>query len=45
LEAVTGVQTCALPICIAYGIPMGGDIKYVDQVTIQKALTGRRVAD
>jgi recombination protein RecR len=30
---------------IAYGIPMGGDIKYVDQVTIQKALTGRRVAD
>jgi recombination protein RecR len=30
---------------IAYGIPMGGDIKYVDQVTIQKALSGRRATD
>ncbi len=29
---------------IAYGIPMGGDIKYMDQWTIKTALEGRRDA-
>jgi recombination protein RecR len=29
---------------IGFGIPMGGDVKYVDQVTIQRALAGRSVA-
>ena len=28
---------------IAQGIPMGGDIEYTDQVTLKKALEGRRV--
>lgn len=27
---------------IAYGIPMGSDIEYADQVTLQKALTDRK---
>ena len=27
---------------IATGIPAGGDIEYVDEVTMQKALEGRR---
>lgn len=27
---------------IAYGIPMGGDLKYTDKVTLEKALEGRR---
>ena len=27
---------------IAYGIPMGGDVKYADQVTLQRAIEGRR---
>ena len=27
---------------IAYGIPMGGDIEYTDNVTLAKALEGRR---
>ena len=30
---------------IGFGIPMGGDVKYVDQVTIQRALAGRRAAE
>ncbi len=30
---------------IGFGIPMGGDVKYVDQVTIQKAIAGRRLAE
>jgi recombination protein RecR len=30
---------------IGFGIPMGGDVKYVDQVTIQRAMAGRRAAD
>jgi recombination protein RecR len=30
---------------IAFGIPMGGDMKYVDQVTLQKSFGGRRPAD
>ena len=28
---------------IAYGLPMGGDIEYADEVTISKALEGRRI--
>jgi len=27
---------------IASGVPMGGELKYVDQVTLKKALEGRR---
>ena len=27
---------------IAYGIPIGGDLEYTDEVTISKALDGRR---
>ncbi len=27
---------------IAYGIPVGGDLEYIDQVTLAKALEGRR---
>ena len=27
---------------IAQGIPMGGDIEYTDEVTLKKALEGRR---
>lgn len=30
---------------IGFGIPMGGDVKYVDQVTIQRSLAGRRPVD
>ncbi len=26
---------------IAYGIPMGGDLKYIDRVTLERALKGR----
>ncbi len=26
---------------IAYGIPMGGDLKYIDRVTVERALRGR----
>ena len=29
---------------IAYGIPVGGDLEYVDEVTLAKALEGRRKA-
>jgi len=28
---------------IAYGIPIGGDLEYTDEVTISKAIDGRRV--
>ncbi len=28
---------------IAYGIPMGGDLKYTDRVTLERALKGRQV--
>lgn len=28
---------------IAYGLPMGGDIEYADEVTLSKALEGRRI--
>jgi recombination protein RecR len=28
---------------IAHGIPMGGDLDYADEVTIMKALEGRRI--
>jgi len=27
---------------IAYGIPMGGDLKYTDRVTLERAMEGRR---
>jgi recombination protein RecR len=27
---------------IAHGLPVGGDLEYADQVTISKALQGRR---
>jgi recombination protein RecR len=27
---------------IASGVPIGGDLKYVDQVTLQRAMEGRR---
>jgi recombination protein RecR len=27
---------------IAYGLPMGGDIEFADEVTLGKALEGRR---
>jgi recombination protein RecR len=27
---------------IAYGIPVGGDLEYIDEVTLAKALEGRR---
>jgi recombination protein RecR len=36
----------ALPVSvtrIAAGVPMGGDLKYVDQVTLKKAMESRRV--
>lgn len=26
---------------IAYGIPMGGDLKYIDRITVERALKGR----
>ena len=28
---------------IASGVPIGGDLKYVDQVTLRRAMEGRRV--
>jgi recombination protein RecR len=28
---------------IAYGIPMGGDLKYTDRVTVERALKGRQL--
>ncbi|MFM6350207.1 MAG: recombination protein RecR, partial [Dolichospermum sp.] len=27
---------------IAFGIPMGGDLEYADEVTLAKAIEGRR---
>ena len=30
---------------IAYGIPVGGDLEYIDEVTLAKALEGRRKVD
>ena len=27
---------------LAYGIPVGGDLEYADEITIAKALEGRR---
>jgi len=27
---------------IAHGVPVGGDLEYTDEVTLQKALEGRR---
>jgi len=28
---------------IAYGIPMGGDLKYTDRITVERALKGRQI--
>ncbi|NER07062.1 MAG: recombination protein RecR, partial [Okeania sp. SIO3C4] len=30
---------------IAFGLPMGGDLEYADQVTLARALEGRRELD
>jgi recombination protein RecR len=30
---------------IAYGIPMGGDLKYIDRITVERALKGRQLFD
>lgn len=30
---------------IAYGIPMGGDLKYIDRITLERALKGRLAFD
>jgi recombination protein RecR len=30
---------------IASGIPMGGDLKYIDQITLKKAMEARRVVE
>ncbi len=27
---------------LAYGIPVGGDLEYADEVTLQRAMEGRR---
>ena len=37
------VRTFAIKITrIAHGIPMGGDLEYADEITLAKALEGRR---
>ena len=28
---------------LAYGIPMGGNLEYADELTIQKAIEGRTI--
>ena len=30
---------------IAYGLPVGGDLEYADEVTLGRALEGRRAVD
>ncbi len=30
---------------IAFGLPMGGDLEYADEVTLARALEGRRELD
>jgi recombination protein RecR len=30
---------------IAFGLPMGGDLEYADEVTLTRALEGRREID
>lgn len=30
---------------IAYGVPMGGDLKYIDRITIERAVKGRQIFD
>jgi recombination protein RecR len=30
---------------IAFGLPMGGDLEYADEITLAKALEGRREFD
>ena len=30
---------------ISYGIPVGGDLEYIDELTLSKALEGRRRVD
>ena len=37
------LENIGIPITrIAYGIPVGGDLEYIDEVTLAKALEGRR---
>ena len=37
------LETCKVAVTrIAYGIPVGGDLEYIDEVTLAKALEGRR---
>lgn len=33
---------CVKTTRIAHGIPVGGDLEYTDEVTLMKALEGRR---
>jgi recombination protein RecR len=36
------LETCQIKVTrIASGVPMGGDLKYVDQVTLKKAMDTR----
>jgi recombination protein RecR len=30
---------------IAFGLPMGGDLEYADEITLARALEGRRELD
>jgi recombination protein RecR len=30
---------------IAYGLPMGGDLKYIDRITVERAMKGRQAFD
>ena len=41
LLAPTGVKVTRL----AYGIPVGGDLEYADEVTLHRAMTGRQAID
>ena len=41
LLAPTGVKVTRL----AYGIPVGGDLEYADEVTLHRAMTGRQTID
>ncbi|MCK7513660.1 MAG: toprim domain-containing protein [Desulfobacterales bacterium] len=42
---IAGAAGKSMPVTvtrIAAGVPMGGDLKYVDQVTLKKAMESRR---
>jgi recombination protein RecR len=37
------LEPCGVSVTrIAYGLPMGGDIEFADEVTLKKSLEGRR---